>query len=103
MECPYCFSQNTYEIADLTKLVYLRYRCRDCSQRYNERTGTPFNFLEYPADVVLLILFHYARYKLSYEDVAEIFWLRGFKICAGTIRQWMLRLGNFIDNLLRDR
>lgn len=103
MECPYCHSQNTYTLSDLTKLGYSRYRCRDCSQRYNERTGTPFNFLEYPTDVVLLILFHYVRYKLSYEDVAEIFWLRGFKLCAETIRQWMLRLGTMIGNLLRKK
>lgn len=64
MECPYCQSQNTYPLADLTKLGYLRYRCRDCGQRYNERTGAPFNLFEYSTDIVLLILFHYVRYKL---------------------------------------
>ena len=79
MQCSYCQSQNTYESADLTKLGYSRYRCRNCGQRYNELTDTLFNFLEYPTDIVLPILFHYARYKLSYDDVAEIFWLRSFK------------------------
>lgn len=103
MACPYCHSQNIYKLADFTKLGYSRYRCHNCSQRYNEGTGSPFNFLKYPTDIVLLILFHYARYKLSYEDVAEIFWLRGFKICAETIRQWMQRLGAIIGNLLRKK
>jgi putative transposase len=50
---------------------------------------------------VALIIFHYLRYRLSYENVAEIFWLRGFKLCAETIRLWVLRFGILLGKNLR--
>lgn len=35
---------------------------------FNERTGTPFNFLAYPTDVVLLVVVWRLRYKLSLRE-----------------------------------
>jgi YD repeat-containing protein len=32
-------------------LGYLRYCCTTCRRKFNERTGTAFNFLEYPTDI----------------------------------------------------
>ncbi len=36
---------------------------------FNERTGTPFNCLEFPTDVVLLVVLWRLRYKLSLRDL----------------------------------
>jgi len=44
-----------------------------CKHLFNERTGTPFNFLEYPTEIVFLVVLWRLRYKLSLRDVAEIF------------------------------
>lgn len=49
-----------------------------CQRIFNERTGTPFNFLAYPTDVVLLVVMWRLRYKLSLRDVAEMFLERGW-------------------------
>jgi len=42
----------------------------------NDRTGTPFNHLGAPTDIVLLVVFWHLRYKLSLRDVAEMFLAR---------------------------
>ena len=46
-------------------LGYYIFRCAGCRRSFNERTGAPFNFLEYPTDVVLLVVVWRLRYKLS--------------------------------------
>jgi putative transposase len=48
MTCPHCESTATTERPDRTELGYRRFRCRDCQRGFNERTGTPFNRLQYP-------------------------------------------------------
>ena len=55
MRCPYCQSMATTERPDRTELGYRRFRCRGCMRGFNERTGTPFNRLQYPTDVVCLV------------------------------------------------
>jgi transposase-like protein len=45
MNCPYCPSINTTERPQRTLLGYRSFRCQDCTRLFNERTGTPFNFL----------------------------------------------------------
>ena len=77
MTCPHCKSTATTERPDHTALGYRRFRCRACRRGFNERTGTPFNFLEYPTDIVCLVGFWRFRYKLSLRDLAEIFLQRG--------------------------
>jgi len=32
-----------------------------CKRTFNERTGTPFNSLEYPTDIVLLVVLWWLR------------------------------------------
>lgn len=32
------------------------YRCKECKRYFNERTGTPFNFLTVPTDIVFQVL-----------------------------------------------
>jgi putative transposase len=101
MNCPRCQSMDTYTRECKTKLGYACYECCACDKRFNERTGTSYNYLTYPTDIVALVIFHYLRYRLSYENVAEIFWLRGFKLCAETIRLCVLRFGTLLGKGLR--
>ena len=54
MDCPHCGSAATNRRRGRTALGYRRRTCRSCSRRFNERTGTPFNDLQYPTDIVLL-------------------------------------------------
>jgi putative transposase len=54
MPCPYCEAATTPEQTERTALGYRKFRCDACRRLFNERTGTPFNFLEYPTDIVLL-------------------------------------------------
>ncbi len=73
MTCPHCASPRTKEQRKITALGYRTFRCSDCRRTFNERTGTPFNFLEYPTDLVLLVVPWRLRYKLSLRDAAEMF------------------------------
>ena len=79
MKCYHCKSTNVLHLKDKTSLGYERYRCRKCNRRFNERTGTKFNRLQYPTDIVMLAVF--------YRDVSEIFLERGFQICHEEIRR----------------
>lgn len=48
MNCPHCASKKTYSRKNKTGLGYQEYRCRDCNRQFNERTGSVFNYFEYP-------------------------------------------------------
>jgi hypothetical protein len=54
-------------------LGYRRFRCHTCKREFNERTGTRFNHLQYPTDVVCLVALWRVRYKLSLRDLPEMF------------------------------
>lgn len=56
MDCPYCASPATKKQTKKTVLGYRTFRCFACHRSFNERTGTSFNFLEYPTDLVLLVV-----------------------------------------------
>ena len=56
MTCPHCASTSTKEQTQKATLGYRTFRCSACEHLFNGRTGTPFNFLEYPTDVVLLVV-----------------------------------------------
>lgn len=64
------------------------FRCSNCHRAFNERTGTPFNFIEVPTDIVFQVLLCRLRYKLSFRDIAEFFLLRGFEFTHETVRDW---------------
>ena len=103
MDCPSCQSPDTKPQSTTSELGYQRFRCRACGRRFNERTGTDYNFLEYPTDVVLLVLFHRIRYALSFREVAEMFLLRGFSISHETVRLWEARFAESLGGHVRAR
>ena len=84
-----------------TALGYRRFRCQACRQRFNERTGTPFNDLQYPTDIVLLAVLWRLRYKLGFRDVAELLLQRGFEVTHETIRAWEVRFAPLLADQLR--
>ena len=64
------------------------YCCRPCRRTFNERTGTPFNHLQVPTDIALLVVLWRLRYKLSLRDLAEMFLTRGFSFTHEAVRDW---------------
>ena len=67
------------------------YICRNAS----------FNFLEYPTDIVVLVVLWRLRYKLSLRDLAEMFLERGFVCTHEAVREWEARFARLIADQLR--
>ena len=88
MNCPRCSSLATTQLSRKTSLGYKVFRCRGCRRVFNERTGTPFNFLELPTDIVFEIVLCRLLYKLSLRDLAQMFLLRGFEFTHEAVREW---------------
>ena len=103
MNCPYCAAATTRKRAKKTKLGYAIFFCPQCRSTFNERTATPFNYLEVPTDVVLLVVLWRLRYKLSLRDVAEMFLERGFVFTHETVRDWEERFAPLIADHLRTK
>jgi transposase-like protein len=78
-----------------------RSSARACQRLFNERTGTLFNYLEAPTDVVFLVVLWRLRYKLSLRDVAEMFLERGFVFTHETVRDWEARFAPLVADQLR--
>src|SRR4051794_30677243 len=103
MNCPYCISPATKERSKKTTLGYQTFRCSVCHGVFNERTGTPFNFLEYPTDLVLLVVLWRLRYKLSLRDLAEMFLERGWVFTHEAVRDWEARFAPLMADQMRAR
>ncbi len=101
MHCPYCLSTTTTQQSKTTALGYRTSRCSACRRLFNERTGTPFNSLEYPTDIVLLVVLWRLRYKLSLRDLAEMFLERGFVFTHEAVQDWEARFVPLIADQLR--
>ena len=101
MACPYCQENATQEVERRTALGYRLFRCRPCRRTFNERTGTPFNHLQVPTDIALLVVLWRLRYKLSLRDLAEMFLTRGFTFTHETVREWEERFAPLLTERLR--
>jgi transposase-like protein len=101
MNCPWCASSQTHVSPQTTALGYRPFRCSACQRRFNERSGTPFNYLEFPTDIVLLAVLWRLRYKLSLRDLAELFLVRGFAFTHEAVRDWEARFAPLISQQLR--
>src|SRR2546429_8097886 len=103
MNCPHCTCPTTKELRKTTALGYRIFRCPNCKRVFNERTGTPFNYLQFPTDIVLLVVLWRLRYKLSLRDLAEMFLERGFEFTHEAVRDWEERFAPLIIEQLRSR
>ncbi len=101
MLCPHCAVTATVELPGRTALGYRTFRCSGCRRIFNERTGTPFNQVQAPTDIVLLVVLWRLRYKLSLRDVAEMFLVRGFVFTHETVRDWEARFAPLLAAQLR--
>lgn len=101
MDCPHCCSTHTTRLQRTTDLGYAMFRCKNCHRTFNERTGTPFNFVEVPTDIVFQVLLCRLRYKLSFRDIAEFFVLRGLEFTHETVRDWEERFASIFAQQLR--
>lgn len=86
-----------------TALGYRTFRCGRCRRVFNERTGTPYNYHQYPTDLVLLVMLWRLRYKLSLRDLAEMFLERGFVFSHEAVREWEARFAPLLADRLRAR
>jgi putative transposase len=103
MTCLHCESTAFTERSERTELGYRRFRCRACKREFNERTGTPFIRLQYPTDVVCLVILWRFRYKLSLRDLAEMFFQRGMSFTHEAVREWERKLAPLLSAVLRKR
>jgi putative transposase len=101
MICPHCQSDDLRKLNRTTDLGYQVFRCVGCRRKSNERTGTPFNYLEFPTDIVFEIVLCRLRYKLSLRNLAEMFLLRGFAFTHEAVRNWEERFAPMLTERLR--
>ena len=103
MDCPHCKSTNVRLCKTKTSLRYDKYRCRSCGSQYNERTGTLFNFIEFPNEVVMLTVHYYYRFKVSLDDVVELMSMRGIYLSHQTVHNWIQIFGVDLGLKLREK
>ena len=89
MQCPHCESMNTRHCKSETVLGYRQFRCRSCNSQYNERTGTSYNKIHYPIEVITFTLYLYYRFRNSLDDAVELMITRGVHISHQTVYNWV--------------
>ena len=86
--CPHCSSTRFTRLKKPTQLGYTQFYCNSCRKKFNERTNTPFNLIQYPTDIVLIVVRWRLMYKLSLRDLSDMFLERGLQFSHEIIRQW---------------
>jgi IS6 family transposase len=74
-----------------TRLGGQRWRCANCGRRFTSRSASAFSGHCFPTDVIALAVRWYARFRLSYADVAEWLAERGFTVDRSAIYRWVQR------------
>jgi transposase-like protein len=101
MTCPNCGGARGHRRRRQTSLGHHTFACPACRGVFNERSGTPFNDLQHPTDIVLLAVLWRLRYKLGFRDVAELLLQRGYEVTHETVRAWEFRLAPMLAAQLR--
>ena len=91
MKCSHCQSTKTRQYRKRTRLGYRIFRCHSCHALFNARTGTPFNAVHCPTDIVMLVVLWRIRYKLSLRDLVEMLLARGYAFTHEPVRDWEAR------------
>jgi transposase-like protein len=103
MECVDCGSATVLERRDRTAQGYRRFRCRDCGRQFNERSAGLLNRTQYPSDVIALVVLWRLRYRLTLQDLSEMFLERGIIFSHETVRAWEAKLAPILTAELRQR
>ena len=101
MECVDCGSAATSERRDRTAQGYRRFRCRDCGRQFNERSSGVLNRTQYPSDVIALVVLWRLRYRLTLQDLSEMFLERGIVFSYEAVRGWEAKLTPVLTAELR--
>ncbi|WP_346293189.1 IS6 family transposase [Sphaerothrix gracilis] len=59
--------------------------------------------IKIPTNIVFQVLYRRICFKLSYRDVAELFWLRGFHFTHETVRHWSERFAAEFAEHIRNK
>jgi transposase-like protein len=87
MRCVRCGSGTTRR-AGRTRLGGQRWRCDGCRRRFTARSASAFSRHGFPDDVSALAVRWYARFRLSYADIAEWLAERGFTVDRTALSRW---------------
>ena len=60
-----------------------------------------FNYLQFPTDIVLLVVLWRLRYKLSLRDLTEMFLVRGYEFTHEAVRAWEERFAPLLSGQLK--
>src|SRR5262245_53914612 len=90
MACVRCGNKATRRDGQ-TRLGGQRWRCDGCRRRFTARSASAFSGRCFPDDVIALAVRWYARFRLSYADVAEWLAERGFTVDRSAIYRWVQR------------
>ena len=90
MACVRCGNPETRRDGQ-TRLGGQRWRCAGCGRRFTSRSTSAVSRHCFPDDVIGLALRWYARFRLSYPDVAEWLAERGFAVDRTAIYRWVQR------------
>ena len=102
MTCPHCQTE-ILKGWIVQQISAMRFRCRRCRRKLNERTGTPFNYLEFPTDIVFQVVVFRLVFKLSLRDLVRMFLIRGYEFTHETVRDWEERFAPLLAEHLRRR
>lgn len=97
MNCLYCSVSATKKRTKKTEMGDATFFCTACRRTFNKQTGTPFNYLEVPTDIVFLVVLWRLRYTLSLRDIAEMF------LAHETVRDWEARFAPLVADHLRTK
>jgi putative transposase len=103
MDCVACSSATVTERPERTARGYRRFRCRKCGKQFNERSAGALNRIQYPSDVVALVVLWRLRYRLTLRDLAEMFLQRGIVFSHEAVRGWEAKLAPVLADKLRQR
>src|SRR5438067_689695 len=103
MRCPACRSRAVRHRSERTAQGYRGFRCGNCGKQFNERSAGLLNRVQYPSDVIALVVLWRLRYKLSLRDLAEMFLIRGIVFSHEAVREWEAKLTPALAEELRRR
>ncbi len=90
MACVRCGNPETRRDGH-SRLGGQRWRCGACGRRFTARSASAFSRRRLPVDVIALAVRWYARFRLSYADVAEWLAERGCVVDRSAIYRWVQR------------
>ena len=90
MRCVRCGNERTGRDGQ-TRLGGQRWRCSGCRRRFTARSTSAFSGHCFPDDVIALAVRWYARFRLSYADVAGWLAERGFAADRSAVYRWVQR------------